>query len=295
MSEKPRVLVTGGTGLIGTAVVRLLQDQGNEAVIFDLAGEDKVRVGDVRDLAAVTDAADGCEVVVHLAGIAGPELAEPSHGYDINAHGTFTVFQAAVNAGARKIVYASSINANGLPLGSEAVLPSHYPYDEYETTRIADWYSLSKVANEDAAHMISTRHGIQMTGIRFPLVRDITEKQGKTFAAHIRSVMDTAPARAAAEGWSYLHVEDAARAVINAIEARTPPAPGILVAAPTTFLEVDTAEAIARDAPGVPSTVAGRDVGLDLGRSADWLGFEATTTLERVAPHAIISRREWEA
>lgn len=278
-----RVLVTGGTGLIGSATVALLREQGDEPVVFD-------QPSDVRDLDAVLGAMSGCHAVIHLAGIAGPELADPARGYSINASGTFTVLAAAEQLGVTKVVYASSINASGLPLGTGAVLPSHFPYDEDEPDSVRDWYSLSKTANEDAARMMHARSGLELTGIRYPLVRDVT---APTFPAHLRAVMRDTPERAAAEGWSYLDVTDAAAATVAALHVSTPPAPGILVAAPLTFLAVDTAEAAARH--GVPSTVGGRGVGLDLTRSREWLGFEATVLLDTHAPDAIITREEWAA
>ena len=59
--------------------------------------------------------------------------------------------EAAGRAAVAKLVYASSINANGLPLNPHPVLPSRYPWDEDEPAVIADAYSLSKQANEAAA------------------------------------------------------------------------------------------------------------------------------------------------
>jgi nucleoside-diphosphate-sugar epimerase len=282
----PRILVTGGTGLIGSATVSLLESTGHEVRVFDLPS-------DIRDQGAVRTAIDGCDAVVHLAGIAGPELAPPVRGYDINARGTFTVFEAAVAAGIPHVVYASSINASGLPLGPGPQLPSRFPYDEDEPTRIGDWYSLSKVANEDAARMFETRGGTRFTGIRYPLVRDVTANGGDTFAAHLRGVLRDAPLRAAAEGWSYLDVRDAARAVSAALSSDTPAAPGILVAAPRTFLAFDTREAIAKFTSTVPVSVVDRNVGLDLGRSQRLLAFEAAILLDDVAPHALITHDEW--
>jgi nucleoside-diphosphate-sugar epimerase len=280
-----RILVTGGAGLIGRSTVALLEQQGNEVVVFDAPN-------DVRDFETVLSAMDGCDAVIHLAGVAGPELAHPALGYSVNAGGTFAVFVAAEQLGIEKVVYASSINASGLPLGTGAVLPSRFPYDEDEPDAIRDWYSLSKTANEDAARMMHSRNGMSLTGIRYPLVRDVT---ASTFPEHLRAVMRATPKRAAAEGWSYLDVTDAAAATVAALAVTTPPAPGVLVAAPSTFLAIDTSEAAARDAPGVPCDVPGRGVGLDLTRSRDWLGFEATVLLDDVAPAAIISREEWNA
>jgi nucleoside-diphosphate-sugar epimerase len=276
------VLVTGSAGLIGAATVRHLRELGHRVREFD-------QPSDVRDRVAVERAVAGCDAVVHLAGIAGPELADPITGYDVNTRGTYTVLAAAAAAGIERIVYASSINASGLPLGTGPTMPSFFPYDESEETVHSDWYSLSKQANEQAAVSIAASTGASLTGLRFPLVRDVT---APSFAGHLRGVMRNTPLRAAAEGWSYLDVTDAARAVAAALEHPTPAAPGVLVAAPTTFLGIDTEEAIERWAPTVPSAVTGRAVGLDLGRATDWLHFETRTHLEHANPAAILTADE---
>lgn len=74
-----------------------------------------------------------------------------------------------------------------------------------------------------------------------------------------------------------------------ALACDTPAAPGILVAAPRTYLRDDTMEALARYAPGARlDPVPGRNVPVHLARSRDLLDFEARTLLDDVAPESLI-------
>jgi hypothetical protein len=105
------------------------------------------------------------------------------------------------------------------------------------------------------------------------------------FARHVRRVLREDPRRQACEGWTYLDVRDAAVATVAALTHATPAAPGILVAAPRTYLRQDTDDALRRHAPAVPRTpVPGRDVPVTLDRAAVQLGFKATTALEDLGP-----------
>lgn len=290
-----RVLVTGGGGLIGRAVVEHLASLGHEVTVLDVAG---ARVpaaaasslaGSVTDTATVRRAVGGQDAVVHLAGLAGLDQGTPEEVYAANALGTFVVMEAAGRAGTGKVVYASSINAFGMPLNPHAVLPSRYPWDEDEPAAIADAYSLSKQANENAAAATAARHGIGLTGLRFPLVRDIGDQDGAVFARHIRQGMEQDPRRQACEGWTYLDVRDAAAAVAAALIHPTPPAPGILVAAPQTYLLQPTEDALDRYAPQVPrDRIPGRDVPVSLRRAADLLGFKAQHTLEQISEDLLV-------
>jgi len=291
-----RVLVTGGDGLIGRAVVTLLAELGARVTVYDLGGpgaperaaragaERHVR-GSVTDVAAVRSAVAGHDAVVHLAGLAGLDQGTAEEVYTANALGTFLVMEAAGRAGVAKLAYASSINASGLPLNPHPVLPSRYPWDEDEPAVIADAYSLSKQANEAAAVALSRRHGLPMTGLRYPLVRDVTAEDGTVFARHVRRVLREDPRRQACEGWTYLDVRDAAVATVAALTHATPPAPGILVAAPRTYLRQNTDDALARHAATVSRRpVPGRDVPVTLDRAAVQLGFKAATALEDLGP-----------
>jgi len=290
-----RILVTGGSGLIGRATVNHLHSLGAEVTVFDLAirpdvGFAKQIEGDVTDQTAVRAAVHGADAVVHLAGVAGAGIADPAKTYATNTIGTFLVLIESARAGMSKVVFASSINANGYPLNTDAVAPPSFPYDESLVPKIGDWYSLSKLANEDAAKMVNARWGLPVTGLRFPLVRDITSDGGQRFGRHIRDAIRTDPRRQACEGFSYLDVSDAARALVAALTHETPAAPGILVAAPRTYLSNPTPEALQHFLPGVAvqGQLQGRAVGLDLRRADRTLAFRAQVLLEDVAEDQLI-------
>src|SRR3954447_22353940 len=123
------VLVTGGAGLIGSHVIDRLIDEGaGEIRVLDnlvrgrrenlapaLARRPLTFLeGDVRDRRAVGRAVAGCDYVFHQAAIRITLCAErPRECLDVLVNGTFNVFEAAVAAGVRKIVYASSASVYG--------------------------------------------------------------------------------------------------------------------------------------------------------------------------------------
>jgi UDP-glucose 4-epimerase len=86
-----RVLVSGGAGFIGSAVVLRLKEQGHEPVVFD-----RFQGQDIVDSGAVADAVKGCDAVIHLAGMLGThELFDIAHmAVNVNIHGTLNVLQA---------------------------------------------------------------------------------------------------------------------------------------------------------------------------------------------------------
>lgn len=90
-----RVLVTGGAGFIGSAVVLRLKEEGHEPVEFD-------RPQDIRDAVAVTEAVHDVDAVIHLAGMLGThELFDHARtAIEVNVHGTLNVLQACEASGA---------------------------------------------------------------------------------------------------------------------------------------------------------------------------------------------------
>jgi dihydroflavonol-4-reductase len=122
-----KVLVTGGTGCLGSNLVRhllgldrwqvtLLKRAGDPlGPLADVAPDIEVRHGDVRDLGAVRRAVRGVDAVFHLAGIAAPlnRLAELM--WEVNVGGTYNVALAARDAGVARVVHVSSVAAIGFP------------------------------------------------------------------------------------------------------------------------------------------------------------------------------------
>jgi nucleoside-diphosphate-sugar epimerase len=131
----PRVLVTGGGGLVGTAVVTQLLAAGHPVTLLSrsdappLAGVRLVR-GDARDDRAVSEALDDVASVAHLAAIPHPDGQPASVVFGNNALATFTVLWTAAEMGVRRLVIASSVNATGLLMNPHRPLPPRFPIDE---------------------------------------------------------------------------------------------------------------------------------------------------------------------
>jgi nucleoside-diphosphate-sugar epimerase len=152
-----RILVTGGTGFTGTALVIKLLELGHEVVALDYkeglqcdALRDrgaKVVIGSVTDREAVERSMQGVEFVYHLAA-AFRELNVPNSFYDeVNVHGTRVVLETARAHGVRKFVYCSTCGVHGNvdhpPAGEDAPIQ---PADYYQRTK----YEAEPLVKRDA-------------------------------------------------------------------------------------------------------------------------------------------------
>ena len=148
------VLVTGGSGFVGGAVLARLLGRGREvraltrsvqfAGELSRAGAQPVR-GDLLDPPSLARAMEGCEVVYHLAGLNGFCLPDPRELTRVNVEGTRRVVSAAADAGVRRVVYTSSAATIGEPAGTVATeatrhrgsFLSAYERSKYEAERVA--------------------------------------------------------------------------------------------------------------------------------------------------------------
>jgi nucleoside-diphosphate-sugar epimerase len=145
-----KILVTGGTGFTGTALVERLVREGHQVVALDYKeglqcdrlrklGADVV-IGSVTDQAAVERSVRGAEFVFHLAA-AFRELNVPDSFYDeVNVEGTRVVLHAARRAGVRKFLYCSTCGVHGNV--------EHPPADEDAPIQPADYYQRTKYEAE---------------------------------------------------------------------------------------------------------------------------------------------------
>jgi dihydroflavonol-4-reductase len=155
-SRRMKVLVTGGSGYIGSAVVRHLLEGNQQAKVL-VREEDDLRnleglgvelaYGDVRDYHSLERALDGCDRVFHLAAIYAIWLPTPRLMDEVNVQGSKNVFEACLSRGIDRVVYTSSVAALGAH-GKER------PADETATFNLADTgdrYYLSKFRAEQLA------------------------------------------------------------------------------------------------------------------------------------------------
>jgi nucleoside-diphosphate-sugar epimerase len=110
----------------------------------------------------------GCDTIIHLAAIPSPYGAPGHDVFQINAAGTFNVYEAAAAVGIKRIVQASSINALGAFYHLGEIYPKYFPIDEEHPRLTTDPYSLSKEVVEDIGDYYWRREGISSVAMRFP-------------------------------------------------------------------------------------------------------------------------------
>jgi nucleoside-diphosphate-sugar epimerase len=278
-----RILVTGAEGRIGSATcehlgalgarVTALSLPGAEADVVEYAA-DRVLHGDARDQDFVRAAMEDAELVVHLAAIPAPHLADWTQVFATNVVSTFNVLAQAGEHHVPRAVIASSINAYGGPFNSHDVLPAYYPLDERLPADLDDPYSLSKFTDERTAEMAARHWGTDIIALRFPLTashEDLLELTREPDLEH-----------GATEAWAHLDARDAARAIELSLLAEVRGAHAVFVAAETTSVPYPTEDLLDRYAPRVPRLrrFPGREVPIDLTRARTLLGFRAEHPLE---------------
>jgi 2-alkyl-3-oxoalkanoate reductase len=138
-----KILVTGGGGFLGQAIVRLLIERGDRVVVLNRSAYPELEAlgvtccrGDIADRNAVMSAAEGCDAIVHVAARAGPGLYYPDFEAP-NVTGTANVLAACARHGIARLVYTSSpsvVHGGGdIENGNESLpYPDHFksPYPE---------------------------------------------------------------------------------------------------------------------------------------------------------------------
>ncbi len=201
-----RIVVTGGIGNVGrTAVARLLR-HGHEVRILDRSAPEAIEEQlweavrgaeyhqvDTTNYAGLAPLFEGMDAVVHLAAYASPHPAPAHEIFHVNCGGTFNVYQAAANAGIKRVVSASSINALGYNFGIKGFPIRYFPIDEEHPDFTTDIYSFSKRMLEETAAYFWRREGISGVCLRFPGVMNPALRWGnwmKFFTQGARAAFD---------------------------------------------------------------------------------------------------------
>jgi UDP-glucose 4-epimerase len=170
-----RVLITGGAGLIGSHIVdRLARAGRTEIVVVDnlsrgrrqslaqasVAGNVRFIEGDIRDRGLVDTAIRGIDVVFHLAAIRLTHCAqEPRLAMEVMVDGTYHVLEAAVAAGVKRVVAASSASI----YGDAELFPTREDHHPYANNTL---YGAAKLFNEGLLASFRTMYGLNYLALR---------------------------------------------------------------------------------------------------------------------------------
>ncbi|NGZ95863.1 MAG: hypothetical protein CV089_06995 [Nitrospira sp. WS110] len=173
-----KVLVTGASGFLGTALVNELCKGGvavravlRETKQFTLLPSLVEMVwSDIRDAQKIREVVSGCNAIVHLAAKAHAidDCGVEQDYQAINVEGTRNVLDAAVASGVRRVVFASSVKVFGEE--TSGCIDESWPPDP------KTGYGRSKWLAEQLISDYATRHGLTAVSLRLPMVYGPTKK-----------------------------------------------------------------------------------------------------------------------
>ena len=256
------VVVTGGSGKAGRAVIRDLVAHGYATMNVDLVAPAEPLChffkADLNDMGQTIDAlrrAAGTidrrrsplgepDSVIHLAGIPAPSLAPDAVTFQNNLMTTYNVFSAATLFGFTRVVWASSETTYGLPLTRSP--PRFAPVTEEHPLAPESGYALAKVLCERMAEeMHRWNPGTSFVGFRISNIFDPADYAG------IPAFWDN-PALRQWNLWSWVDCRDVAQACRLALEAEVPGCDVFTIAAADTLMHERSRVLMANAFPGVP-------------------------------------------
>jgi nucleoside-diphosphate-sugar epimerase len=256
------VVVTGGSGKAGHAVIRELVAHGYRVMNVDLAPPREPLChffkADLADFGQAVEAirrAAGtvdrrrtplgeASAVIHLAGIPAPSLAPDAVTFENNLISTYNVFNAATLFGLPRVVWASSETLYGLPLTRTP--PVFAPVTEEHPLAPETGYALAKALSEQMAReMHRWNPGTRFAGLRISNIFDEADY------GQIPGFWENLELRRW-NLWSWVDARDVAQACRLALEAEIAGADHFTIAAADTLMRRPSRELMAEAFPGVP-------------------------------------------
>jgi UDP-glucose 4-epimerase len=230
-----RVLITGGAGAVGSNLAdQVVRAGASEIVVLDnlvrgrranLAwalehGNVELIEGDIRDRAQVAALMHGIDVVFHMAALRITQCAvEPRAALEVMVDGSYNVLEAALEAGVRKVVAASSASAYGLAVDFPTT-EAHHPYAN-DTL-----YGAAKVFLEGLLRSMHSMHGLDYVALRYFNVygqrMDIHGVYTEVLVRWMERIEAGTPPLILGTGsqtMDFVNIEDVARATLLAAEA----------------------------------------------------------------------------
>lgn len=230
-----RALITGGAGTVGSHIAdRLVAAGAAEVIALDnfvrgrpenlawarARGTVRIVEGDIRDRALLAELSQGVDVIFHQAALRITHCAqEPRLALEVMVEGTYNVIEAALAAGVRRIVAASSASVYGLAERFPTT-ESHHPYDN-DTL-----YGAAKTFNEGLLRSFQATSGLDYVALRYFNVygprMDIHGVYTEVLVRWMERIAEGRPPLILGDGsqtMDFVHVADVARANVMAAEA----------------------------------------------------------------------------
>lgn len=230
-----RILITGGAGAVGSNLAdQVVRAGAREIVVLDnfvrgrranLAwaiehGDVDVVDGDIRDRALVAELMEGVDVVFHMAALRITHCAaEPRAALEVMVDGSYNVIEAAMAAGVRRVVAASSASAYGLA-AEFPTTESHHPYAN-DTL-----YGAAKVFLEGLLRSMHAMSGLDYVALRYFNVygmrMDIHGVYTEVLVRWMERIESGRPPLILGDGsqtMDFVNIEDVARATLLAAQA----------------------------------------------------------------------------
>ena len=284
MALAQRIVVTGGSGRLGRYVLDCLTGRAAVSVV-DLRPPDRdvpFRHADIEDHAAMVQAFAGAEAVIHLAAIPNPRTAPAAVTFRVNVQGTWSVLQAAEDAGVRRVVVASSDAILGLSYNPPDWRPQYLPIDEDHPIRPTEFYSLSKEATESICRSYAHRGKVEVLAIRpTHIVFPPEYPELRTRGSDVQNY----------HFWTYVSPEDVADGFVRAVDAPYRGFDAFFISAANGLNERPTLDLVRERWGSVPELrrpeIFARDPFaslLDITRARETLGFAPASDWRHMTP-----------
>jgi nucleoside-diphosphate-sugar epimerase len=234
-----KVVVTGGSGKAGSAVVRDLREHGHDVLSVDVNpprdGVGPAQIVDVREFGQTIECLAGADAVVHLAAIPAPGFFTEETTFRTNITSTFNVFEAARVLDLDRVVWASSETVFGFPFDKP---PLYTPFDEESPDRPESSYALAKLLGEQMGEQFSRRTGTPHVALRFSNIMEVHDYAG------FPDFWGDASKRKW-NLWGYVDIRDVAQSCRLALEVEIDGAEVFAIAAADTVMSRPSAELVA--------------------------------------------------